>query len=252
MMFGQTATHAFNDIDLALARVLANTVEAALARANREAQLRAQQQELQRQNERLNEFADIVSHDLRNPLNVAQGQLELVEETCDSEHVDAVARAHFRMEQLIDDLLTLAREGQAAISVEPIRLAVLANRCWESVDTVDATLITETEQTIHADESRLQQLLENLIRNAVEHGGDAVTVTVGDLSDGFYVEDDGSGIPADAQADIFDAGYSTATEGTGFGLSIVERIADAHEWELTVGDGSDGGARFEFRNVDST
>jgi len=60
-------------------------------------------------------------------------------------------------------------------------------------------------------------VLANRITNVAEHGGDAVTVTVGDLSDGFHLEDDGPGIPADARADVFEGGYSTATGGTGFG-----------------------------------
>ena len=92
-------------------------------------------------------------------------------------------------------------------------------------------------------------MVENLVRNAVEHGGDTVTVTVGDLPGGFYVEDDGPGIPEDERRDVFESGYTTSSGGTGFGLAIVSEIADAHGWSVRVTEGSEGGARVEFTGV---
>jgi PAS domain S-box-containing protein len=205
---------------------------------------------LERQNERLDQFASIVSHDLRNPLNVATGRLELTRRDCESEHLDAVARAHDRIEELIDDLLSLARIDQEMSDLGPVDLESLTARAWESVETGAGTLVTSAERAIEANRSRLQQLLENLVRNAVEHGGEDVTVTVGSIPDGFYVEDDGPGIPADDQNEVFDAGYSTSEEGTGFGLSIVEQVAEAHDWGIEVTEGTDGGARFEITGVE--
>ncbi|WP_239640455.1 sensor histidine kinase [Halogeometricum pallidum] len=90
--------------------------------------------------------------------------------------------------------------------------------------------------------------MENLFDNAVRHGGERVTVTVDRLSDGFSVEDDGPGIPAEERDDVFEYGYSTADDGTGFGLNIVAEIADAHDWDVAVSEG-DGGARFEVTGV---
>ncbi|MFB6301465.1 MAG: PAS domain-containing protein [Haloferacaceae archaeon] len=207
------------------------------------------ERELERQNEQLEEFANVISHDLRNPLNVANGRLELAREACKSEHLDAVDRAHDRMRTLIDDLLTLAREGKQVSEVEAIDLAAAVDTSWRTVETDGATLTVETERTVRADRGRLQQLLENVIRNAVEHGGENVTVTVGDLDDGFYVADDGSGIPEGER--VFEAGCSTADGGTGFGLQIVKQIAEAHGWEIGVTDGDEGGARFEITGVPS-
>ncbi|MDY6764901.1 MAG: PAS domain S-box protein [Halobacteria archaeon] len=206
---------------------------------------------LERQNKRLEEFASIVSHDLWNPLNVAQGHLELAQENIESEHLKAVSRAHERMQSLIDDLLTLAREGERVTDLERVDLGRLVESCWKNVETTEASLKIETEKVVSADESRLQQLLENLIRNAVEHGGENVTVTVGDLEDGFYVEDDGKGIPEEERAKIFESGYSTSEEGTGFGLNIVEQIAEAHGWLISVGESKEGGARFEITGVNT-
>lgn len=185
------------------------------------------------------------------------------------------------MEALIDDLLTLARSGGAIDDREPVGLAALTDRCWADLETADATLVVEADRRIPADRSRLRQLLENLLRNAVEHsstgnrtqsddaaehsstgnqsrtddavehGENAVTVTVGDLRDGFYVGDDGPGIPEAERDDVFEAGYSTADAGTGFGLRIVQQVAEAHDWTIRLTESADGGARFESRGVDS-
>lgn len=210
------------------------------------------ERELKRQNERLDRFASVVSHDLRNPLNVASGRLELAQQECDSEHLDDVAGAHGRMETLIDDVLTLARQGESVDEPEPVALANTINRCWQTIETVNARLVVETEQTIQADPDRLKQLLENLFRNAIDHADDDVSVTVGGLDDsnGFYIADDGPGISPGERDEVFDAGYSTADEGTGLGLNIVQEIAETHEWDIRVIDGEAGGARFEISGVE--
>jgi len=212
----------------------------------------ASERELQRQNERLAEFASIVSHDLRNPLDVAQGHLDLVREECDSDRIDSVERAHERMETLIDDLLTLAREGNAVEGRTVVDLASVVEACWKTVETERATLVVETDRTVSADRSRLRQLLENLVRNAVEHGGDGVTITVGDLPDGFYVADDGPGVPSDRREAVFERGYTTSERGTGFGLPIVRETARAHGWSVRVVESQAGGARFEITGLDGS
>ncbi len=198
---------------------------------------------------RLERFASIVSHDLRNPLNVAQGRLELAAEDCDSEQLEHVADAHERMNALIDSLLGLAQQGEVAAETEPVALETAAERAWSSVATDEATLRTAVTGAVVADPSRLAQLFENLFRNSVEHGGPGVTVTVGDLDDGFYVADDGVGIPETERGSVFETGYTTG-DGTGFGLAIVEQIADAHGWSVELTETDDGGVRFEFSGVD--
>lgn len=209
------------------------------------------ERQLERQNERLEEFASVVSHDLRNPLSVASGRLELATEECDSGHLDAVADAHDRMAELIDGLLTLAREGDDVRELESVDLASLVETCWETVETGDAALTVDVEQSIRADPGRLQQLVANLIRNSIDHAGDDTTIAIGpiDDGDGFYIADDGPGIPPDDREAVFDAGHSTDPEGTGFGLSIVKQVAEAHGWTVSLTEASGGGARFEFSDV---
>ncbi|ELZ76229.1 11-domain light and oxygen sensing his kinase [Haloferax gibbonsii ATCC 33959] len=231
------------ETDVDLFRILGATVEAALARASRE-------EELHRQNERLDQFASVVAHDLRNPLSVAMGFLEIAEETGKAEHFEKVESAHDRIERLIEDLLTLARGETTIEDAEEIDLESITTEAWGYVDTEEATLtVADGIPTVTGDAGRLTQLFENLFRNAIEHGGADVTVTVGGLDgdDGFYVEDTGSGIPQEKQDDVFKHGVTSSEGGTGFGLSIVADIAKAHGWTVSVTDGSNGGARFEFK-----
>ena len=208
------------------------------------------EQELKRQNQRLERFSDAISHDLRNPLDVLDGSLELARETGEDAHFERAERSIDRMYTLIDDLLVLAKQGVDPAETESVDLSTLSQRAWAMVDTQDATLETDTDDSIKADEGAILELLENLFRNAIEHGGDDVTVTVGTEPWGFYVTDDGAGF-SDGTADLFEPGYSTADEGTGFGLCIVEQIVDAHNWEVTATDSESGGARFEFICRDS-
>ncbi|WP_435065985.1 PAS domain S-box protein [Halobaculum sp. EA56] len=206
---------------------------------------------LERQNEQLEQFARVVSHDLRNPLNVVEGRLELAREESESAHLDSAADALDRCLTLVDDLLTLAREGRRVDEREPVDLGALAEDCWRTVDTADAALVADATRTVRADRSRLKQLLENLMRNAVEHGGAGVTVAIGDLENGFYVADDGPGVPDDAADEVFEPGYSTADDGTGFGLNIVAEIAEAHGWDVAVAESPAGGAQFAITGVDA-
>jgi signal transduction histidine kinase len=207
------------------------------------------QKEIERQNERLDEFVGVVSHDLRSPLNVAEGRVELARNECESDHLDAAARAHERMETLIEDLMTLARSGQSIDEMEPNDLSQIAEYSWQNVETADATPVTNVDPEILADRSRLYQLVENLIRNAVEHGGEDVTIRLGTLEDGFYIADNGSGIAPDERDQVFESGYSTAEAGSGVGSRIVKQIAEAHGWDITVTDTEGGGARFELAGV---
>ena len=210
------------------------------------------ERELRAQTERLEEFVGIVSHDLRSPLTVAEGHLELAQETCESDSLSQAADAIERGQTLIDDLLTLARQNEAVTEVEQVDLGAVAGECWQTVGTEaeTATLEVDTTRIVRADVGQLKQLLKNLYRNAVEHGGKDVTVTVGELPGGFHVTDTGPGIPEDDRAQVFEAVDSTSEGGTGFGLRIVRQIADAHGWAVAVTEGKQGGARFEVTNVE--
>jgi signal transduction histidine kinase len=224
---------------------------------------------LQRRNERLEEFTNVVAHDLRNPLNVAGGRLDLLAaEGCDSAHLDAVDDALDRMRAIVDETLTLATQGRHVGRTEPVALPELADRCWRTVDTGAATLAVDADASVLADADRLRHLFENLFRNSVEHGSTNSRPEADDPADspagprvrvgvlrhddgpvGFYVADDGPGIPADERDRVFEPGYTTDPDGTGYGLPIVQWITEAHGWTVSATESADGGARFEFTGV---
>jgi signal transduction histidine kinase len=179
--------------------------------------------------------------------------MELLADEVDSEHVEPIERSLSRMETLIEDLLTLAREGNDVDDPKPVDVAALARDAWETTDDGDGTLsVVLDEFEIMADEARLRQLLENLFRNGVEHGGENVTITVGATpgGDGFYVADDGEGIPESEREKVFETGYTTTTDGTGFRLNIDAEIVDAHGRAVRAVESAEGGARFEITGVD--
>jgi len=218
--------------------------------------------ELKRTNQQLDQFASMVSHDLRTPLNTATFQTNRIARERSDERTEAVQEALDRMESIIDDMLQLARAGEAAETNERCSLGELAEEVWETIPTDRAALDCRVEdRTIEADSVRLFQVFENLFRNALDHNDSPVTVRVGTLDEsdgladggtptGFFVEDDGSGIPEDARDDIFEHGYTTSQDGNGYGLSIVRAIVDAHGWEIRVTEGTDGGARFEIVGIE--
>ena len=216
---------------------------------------RERKQRLERQNERLEEFASIVSHDLRNPLQVLGGRLQAIDAEREGDgavtlddHVPSMQRSVDRMRTLIDDLLTLARQGETVDEPTTVSLAAVASGAWETTDAPDANLHLRTGRTVAGDDSRVRQLFENLFRNAVEHGGEDVTVVVDDLADdaGFFVADDGPGIPADEREAVLEMGYTNSEDGTGIGLGIVTEVATAHGWDVELAESADGGAQFEF------
>ncbi|MFB6223349.1 MAG: PAS domain-containing protein [Haloarcula sp.] len=223
------------------------------------------EQKLERQNERLESFASVVSHDLRSPLSVLEGSLYLAEETGDAEHFERAGNAVDRIRELVEGLLSLSRENEREFTTTSISLADCVENCWQTVETSGATLVADDELVFEANYVRLTQLLEALISNAVVHGstddaveadadkreGPAVTVTVGSLDGepGFFVADDGSGLSDDIGEAVFDMGYTTAEDRSGMGLAIGKQIAEEHGWEICVNESPDGGARFEISGV---
>jgi PAS domain S-box-containing protein len=205
---------------------------------------------LERQNDRLKEFTDVLSHDLRTPLGIIDGRLTLFRESGEEEHLAAIERTTDRMERLVEDLLRVARQGRVVEHPEPTDIDSVLDIAREGALPATATLRYESVRTVMADPDRLVQVFENLLRNSAEHGGDTVTVRVGPLRDGFYVEDDGPGIPEGNREQVFDHGYTTCDDGTGYGLSIVRSVVGAHGWDVSVVGADQGGARFEITGIE--
>ncbi len=216
-------------------------------------QLRGLSQRLAAKNDQIEHLANAAAHDLRNPLNVAMAWLNKID---DGEAVDKIENAHHRMEKLIENVLAVAKTGDpfSKEDREPVNLSTLVAGCWEVVPTKRAEIQMDDglDRTLQVEPVLCRQFFENLFRNAVEHGGDSVSVRVGTIDDvGIYVEDDGPGIPADERDDVFGGGYTTGS-GSGIGLTVVKRVSEYHGWNLHLSESDEGGARFEITGIDTS
>jgi signal transduction histidine kinase len=215
----------------------------------------AHEREVERLDEQLDEFASVVSHDLRNPLNVAQSSVELIRDDLNNDHVDRIERSLDRIDGIIDDVVMLVRRTDTVETPSPVDLETISRDAWSSLDTGDMELVVASGGRIGADAGLLAELFVNLFENARDHGN-ATAVTVGavgtnggEQDGGFYVADDGDGIPTSNRDEIFETGFSTGRAGTGLGLSIVREVANAHGWTVAVTESDNGGARFEITGV---
>ena len=210
---------------------------------------------LEEQNEQLDQFRSVLSHDLRNPLNVASGNVTLLKDEYDDDRLGTVDGALQRMEQIVEETLQLARHGTRVTNPEPVALDPLVEDCWTMVDADGAMLEQVDTPTVLGDPEQLRTLFENLLRNAVDHNETPPTIRVGTLdsprddSGGFFIEDTGAGIPPKTREKMLEHGYSTRDDGTGFGLSIAQEIVEAHGWSMRIRESDEGGARFEVTGV---
>ncbi|WP_323676449.1 PAS domain-containing protein [Halorubellus sp. PRR65] len=210
-------------------------------------ELKEREHELETQRNRLDEFASVVAHDLRGPLSVAEGYRELLamDLESDDERLAEIADAHDRMAELIDDVLSLAREGDHDVDAHDVSIAGVAESARSAVDlSEDVAVEVEGDGVVTADPSRLRRVFENCFRNAVEHGGCTSRIRVTVTADGFAVADDGDGLHADVREDLFEYGVSDG-DGTGIGLAVVREIVQAHDWSVRCTESEQGGARFE-------
>jgi signal transduction histidine kinase len=225
----------YTDLELAITELLAGWISHEIEREKTLTQLEAK-------NDRLEVFAEFISHDLRNPLSVAKGYLDMERSQHDSEHLKKVDNAHHRMDTMIDTFLDFARSPDKVQETEHISLKEVAERAWNTVDKQDSTLVVETDMEIDADKEKLMNVFENLFRNSIEHNNTPVTITVTENAKGtgFSVADDGKGIQ---ETEIFDYGVS-GSGSTGIGLSIVDAIVEAHGWRISCDSEYDDGACF--------
>lgn len=190
-----------------------------------------------------------LAHDTRNPLQIIDGYAEqIADDIGDAEELDRIRRAAARIDEIAEATLTFGQSGKLS-SAEPLSLKTIANDAWAHVSTGDATLSIADPPTIHGDRRLLHQLFENLFENAVEYASPDCAVTVGSVDDGFYVADNGPGIPAAIREKTLREDFSTHGTG-GMGLPIVQAVVEAHGGTLKITDTADGGARFEITGID--
>ena len=199
---------------------------------------KARERRLTDRNERLDRFASIVSHDLRNPLSVIRGSMEMARLKEDTDPLERGERAVDRIDQLVSELLTLARQGSGIDDPTEFALDGVVRDAWATAGSDDAALVVGADARVYGDRGRLRQALENLFRNAVEHGRDSddddLTVLVSATDEGLLVADDGPGIGPAHRESVFEPGFTTCDGGTGYGLDIVREIVEAHGWTVEL------------------
>lgn len=237
---GHEEREPFADWERALVRSLAAWVGDGQTTRGRERALAAER-------DRLDGFVAMVDHDVREPLSAARGAAQLASETAADGDADAAARhaadaveALSRTDRLVDDLLRLSNDSERAAGVVPVDVRSVAEHAWGEVAGAgtDATLEATAGVRVPADQSLLKRLLAEGLRFCLTTGPDDLRVRVGPLDDrpGFFLADDGPGVPGDGPDRPAD---------TGDGLEGIERIAAAHDWRVTVGLSAEGGVRIE-------
>jgi two-component system, OmpR family, sensor kinase len=214
------------------------------------------------------EFIADASHELRTPVTVIRGQLEVLASddraSRDVLHAERQMQSEVaRITRLVDDLLLLAQSDQREfLHLADIELSEFVTDLWDSLSLTaerNFEIGTATPVTVRADPDRLAQTLRNLARNAVEHTEAPDGLVRVDLEAGstgnivVAVSDDGPGIPEEFREHVFERFYRTdpartrAAGGAGLGLAIVKAIAEAHGGAVSVTDSIFGGARFDLQ-----
>ena len=217
---------------------------------------------LQRAFDREREFVADASHELRTPITIASGELDLLRREVDDverERLDVVRRELRRMERLIAEMLALAREDAgAALQIEPIDLDDLLSDLRRDLPLLGRRdyRVGELAGTLEADPDRLAQVLRNLVRNAVTHTAEGGTIAVTATAIGdrvrFEVIDDGPGIAPEEAAHLFERFYRSADgrardrDGTGLGLAIANAIVTAHGGRIWAEPAPGSGATIVF------
>lgn len=192
---------------------------------------------------------ELVSHEIRNPLTTAMSSLQIARETGEASAFGRVERALEEIERTISTLTTLFIQDTIGEPVQK-RFDETALRAWEQTATPVANLELEEIGPIEADHDLLERLLVNVFRNAIQYSEGEVTVSVGALNNGFYIQDDGPGIPPEERDAVFKWGFSTRDEGFGVGLALVKEIVEIHGWSVDLVEAPSGGARFEITGVE--
>lgn len=192
-------------------------------------------------------FSRTLNHEINTHLQAIRSHLSHV--PLDEQASDRIDTEFDRIDQLVTDAELLTRDmisddERATVDLSEI-IDEVQQRLPESADRITVT----NSLSLNGHPSLLTLLVENLVRNSLDHAGSDATIRVGPLETGFFVEDTGCGIPSDQRASLFDwENEPSSTHGTG--LPIVSRIADIHGWEIRVTESAEDGARFEILSAE--
>lgn len=236
---GQTA---ILDISMKPVRNENGDITAILIEGREITDIKINERQLEDQRQRLEKFSSIVSHDLRNPLNVASGYLELARETGSEEDFDKAMDAIQRMDQIIGELLTLSGKPEH-FEKEDLSLEEVFKEAYSFVD-CNPDYSLEGNIEFEGSRSGVVRMFQNLIENSVEHNRKDIEIEVGVLENGFYYTD--SGQLSGNVDDILEYGYSESEDGSGIGLSVIQRVTEINNWKLNINETDNGSLKFEI------
>ncbi len=211
----------------------------------------------------LTAFADVVAHDLRNPLTVVESWTEMmatelsdgdVEPGLVHSYVERVGVSSRRMNALIDDLLDRATSSTSALQLRRVDVGALAEEVATDHDAAAQVTVGEIP-AVHADPALVRQVVDNLLGNALKFVRDGtepkVSVTgrkTGSGTVAISVSDEGIGLPPGAHDQVFEERHRAHStyDGRGLGLAICRRIVERHGGSISARDNAPDGAVFEF------
>ncbi|MFX1250952.1 MAG: PAS domain S-box protein [Promethearchaeota archaeon] len=196
------------------------------------------EEELRKQKEELSQFAHMMTHDLINSLTIIDGYAQLLEDDYDKSHVESILKQSSYMKKLLKRSLELADAGRIVDKTDRLDLNLLVEKVAEVTIPASVAFSHDNLPTaLLCDREKLSQIFKNLFENAVIHGEPTVIHvkhTVSDKGGAILIINDGKTIPTEIKAKIFDHGFSTRKSSTGFGLTIVKKLVEAHGWEISV------------------
>ena len=195
---------------------------------------------LRKQREELSDFAHSMSHDLKNIFHNMLGFIELVEDEDDISHLEKLRQMLKETGELLDHSVVLADAG---LTVEENLTDIDLDPLVEFIADSAVPDAIEYEQDrlprVKGDETKVTQIFRNLLDNAVRHGKPQkieVRLEENEREYRILIRNDGKEIPANERTKLFSKGFTTSKSGHGYGLTIVKRIVEAHNWSLQLAD----------------
>lgn len=203
------------------------------------------------------ELAAGSAHEIRNPLTIIQGFLQLMNASLDEEelkkfHVPLILEELDRINQIVEEMLMLAKPGvpqMTEMDLQELIRGILPLFSGNLPSNVSLSVDVHSVQVM-VDAAQFKQVFYNLFRNSLEAMGEQGKIRLfSKLTEEevhIYVDDDGPGISDELKDDIFEPFVSTKKKGTGLGLAIIRRIIESHQGRITLVDKEERGTRFKI------
>jgi signal transduction histidine kinase len=205
---------------------------------NEVTQLEEQRQEIQKQSSQLDDFAEAISHELRNAVNILDGRINLArselaagDPQSSTETLATASRMADRMTRLISDLTTMARYGRPAEEQSPVNIRGVAVPAFESAGG-DANNISVDAGSVESNEVRLERLFDRLFQFFLLRGGTRVSITQADGE--LTIVGDSDPIEQQQVEAAFAYGQAVPDAETGILLPVARTLAEGLRWEMTV------------------